>query len=300
MITPPRFREALRARSRPLLVASATGALIAAISASPGEGSFATPPPSPPRNSSYCIGDLLSCCLGSRSPDSDDMDDQLTFYSRQELTSDRPLRRPDAPAVPTRLYLASLRPPSHVFVDGIFADRLGMNLVNFILDGGEGAFTTPTASPLVAYDAARALGNLADYQNPQALNLTRPSSVWIYEIRADSTFFDVDESLRWILAHPGGSHAFRSREDRHALYSAGLSRRWATIGIPVENIRVAYAISRNTPRPSCPNLSPAEGGSESISGQAAELAHPFPIDSAEHNRRYISLNTRGSNQLLTD
>ncbi len=279
---------------KPWFVAVITGALSVGLATIPIESTSASPPSGTNRPSS-CLRDLVSCCLGSATSSNDLHDgNQSVAYGNEAAATNRPIRRSDAAPLPTVLYLASNRPPSRVFDEGFPTEARGLDLLRSVLENHHSALTTPTASPIVAFNDAQALRHVNDPRFPSHIYFDDPVPVWVYEIRADTSFFDVDESILWILSQPGGSHGFRNRLDQQAVYSARLMQRWATVGVPVENIRRAYSISHDTPRPGCPESSPAHGG------PASDQPPPFSLTSARHNRHYLSHDTRGSNHLHTD
>jgi hypothetical protein len=145
-------------------------------------------------------------------------------------------------------------------------------LLNRVMNRESMSWTTPTASPRVAYGDARSL------RTPPS---TRP--VWVYQIRADQTFYDLGESLHWQIsqrspAEPADDEGARLRgAETRATYRQS----WATLSeVPTENIRRAFPITEQTPCPS--------GGGPL-----------FPPDTAVENSRYVSLDTTGLDQLLT-
>ncbi len=197
--------------------------------------------------------------------------------SRSGATSiERPRRRENAPALPRFLYVSSTLSPGQVFEtmrSPLPADPMEtMALLDRIFNRESMSWTTPTASPRVAYGDARSL------RRPPS---TR--SVWVYELRADQTFYDLGESLHWHVSQrsPAEQADDRGTRLRGAETRATYRQSWVTLSeVPTENIRRAFPITEQTPCPS-------------------DSRQPFPSDTAVENSRYVSLNTRGSDQLLT-
>jgi hypothetical protein len=243
----------------------------------PGREQLRHAPPSPDAdNSSCCLGDLVRSCLGStESSDDRDRGARAAAYRNEAVDIGRPTRRSDASPRPSFLYVASNRPPSQVFDEGFPREARGLGLLRSVLDDPHSALTTPTAAPLVAFNDALALGHINDLRFPHRVYLDEPVPVWVYEIRADTSFYDVDESILWNLSQPGSSPGFRSRLDRQSLYSAVFTQRWATVDVPAENVRRSFLISHDTVRPSCPVSSPVHGRHQAHGGPASDEPPPF-------------------------
>ncbi len=290
----------------------AAGVVAVEMAAAPARHSIATPPPD--TNNTSCVHRKVCCCLGSSNTVPGDTEllpvqgvdsrvntgpiDRHSIADRcgrrrwgmrdegsdhsvvsqptqpgarpgASTSEDRPRRSSSAPALPSVLYIASTMSPEHVFEEGFSADLRTMGLGHHVSRvDSYGAWATPTTSARVAYEDA------VDARcRPTPVQL-----VWVYQIRADESFYDLAES------HCQTSQSRHPEPNVRLLGGPNIARsraRWMTFSeIPTENIRRAFPITERT--------SPPHG-----------FQQPFPIDTAIKNRKYVHLNTRGSEQLLT-
>ncbi len=275
----------------PLRLAAA-GVVVGLVPVPAGVG-FATPPPNPANSTSY-FGSLRSCCGGPGSgfASEGNPESQPPYYPVDTLIGTRrPLRPADAGSLPGRHSATRAGFPA-----GIFEWVTSLNLLGFLPDGGGTAFTTPTANPIVAYDNARTLGRIVDDQCTVDGCAEELRPVWVYEIRADTSFYDVEESLRYHFAQPDVVQSVPPSTAQSVSSPAGSLQRWVPVGIPSANIRRANPITEATPAPVCSDPQIVEDESEPSRSQAPP---PFSLDSAETNELFVMLNTRGSERLLT-
>lgn len=170
---------------------------------------------------------------------------------------------------PSRVYRVDTRSPQEVFQSGFSSRGQGLSVVNHVLGGVNqcvdqaGAFVSTTSDPAVATSYANCF-------------LRSGRSAWIYTIRADGSFYSVQQSLEYIANTNRNSQTRESAQTALDMY--GSHQEWVAVSeIPSQNILQANPVTRLL-------------GQGDFRGQ---------VQSVETNRDYSHYDTRGSGRLLT-